>query len=46
MKETPKNVYDRNDWKRETEKLIDAVCTCERMHCVCNIEEEEDDADR
>jgi len=25
MKETPKNIYDRNDWKRETEEIITAA---------------------
>ncbi len=28
MKETPKNVYDRNEWKRETEELIEGVNCC------------------
>ncbi len=43
MRETPKNVYDRNDWKRETEEIIERECTCLRMVCVCDLEDEEVD---
>ena len=42
IKETPKSVYDRNEWKRETEEIIERACTCLRMVCVCDIEEEDD----
>jgi hypothetical protein len=36
MEEIPKNIYDRNEWKRETEKLIEAVCTCAGGNCMCD----------
>lgn len=39
MKETPKSVYDRNDFKKETEEIIEEECTCLRMSCVCVKEE-------
>lgn len=35
MSITPKNIYDRNEWKRETEELIEEECSCLRMECVC-----------
>ncbi len=38
MKMTPKTVYDRNEWKRETEELIGEECTCLRMVCECERE--------
>lgn len=31
----PKTVYDRNEWKRETEKMIDEECTCKGKVCTC-----------
>ncbi len=35
MRETPKNVYDRNDWKRETEELIEGEFpTMRRLCCI------------
>lgn len=35
--ETPKNVYDRNEAKRELQEIIEEEfeCTCERMVCRC-----------
>lgn len=39
MKITPKIVYDRNEWKRETEELIEDACTCLRMICECERED-------
>ncbi len=45
MRETPKSVYDRNEWKRETEQLIEVVhccihppgdgSTCAGGNCMC-----------
>ena len=42
MEIIPKNIYDRNEWKRETEELIEAECTCLRMECICKMEDEDD----
>ena len=39
MKQPPKNVYDRNDFKKETEEIIEDECTCIKMNCICRKEE-------
>lgn len=46
MIHTPKDYYDRNAFKRETEELIEKECTCLRMSCVCGAEEYNDDSVR
>ena len=38
---TPKSVYDRNEAKREFQEIIEDECTCQRMVCICGVEEEE-----
>jgi len=40
MKQIPKNVYDRNDFKKETEEIIEDECTCIKMDCICRKEDE------
>lgn len=35
MTHMPKTVYNRSEYKRETEEIIDEECTCARMECVC-----------
>jgi hypothetical protein len=33
MTEIPKNIYDRNEWKRETEELIKRELAKDVVHC-------------
>ena len=35
MRHTPKTVYDRQEFKKETEELIDKECMCKRQECIC-----------
>lgn len=41
--EIPKNVYDRNEAKRELQEIIEEECTCLRMVCICGAEDDYDD---
>jgi len=41
MEHTPKNVYDRNDFKKETEEIIEDECVCIKMNCICKLGEED-----
>jgi hypothetical protein len=41
--ETPKTVYDRNEAKRELQEIIDKECTCLRMVCECDWEDDYED---
>lgn len=42
MEHTPKTVYDRQEFKLETQEIIEQECTCLRMNCVCGLEEEDE----